>query len=91
MTNAVATEVRKYRQLIAGEWVDAEGGRTYDHLNPYHGSVYAKARAAVSRPLCVSTFRPPRRSPGPGVETLGPLGQWPANFNYLVAQQYPRD
>ncbi|MEO5771677.1 MAG: aldehyde dehydrogenase family protein [Burkholderiaceae bacterium] len=46
MTNAVATEVRKYRQLVAGEWVDAEGGRTFDDINPYSGEVFAQIAAS---------------------------------------------
>jgi len=46
MTGISAVEVKKYRQLIAGEWVDAEGGRTFDDLNPYNGEVYAKIPAS---------------------------------------------
>ena len=46
MTNAIATEPRKYRQLIAGEWVDAEGGRTFDDMNPYSGEVFAQIPAS---------------------------------------------
>ena len=53
MTNAVAKEavapqagkaasgVKTYRQLIAGEWVEAEGGKTYGDMNPYTGDVFA--------------------------------------------------
>ena len=46
MTGTVAAEVKQYRQLIAGEWVDAEGGRTFDDLNPYNGEVFAKIPAS---------------------------------------------
>ena len=46
MTNAIATEPRKYRQLIAGEWVGAEGGRTFDDMNPYSGEVFAQIPAS---------------------------------------------
>ena len=46
MTNAIATQTRKYCQLIAGEWIDAEGGRTFDDLNPYSGEVFAQIPAS---------------------------------------------
>ena len=46
MTNSIATEPRKYRQLIAGEWVGAEGGRTFDDMNPYSGEVFAQIPAS---------------------------------------------
>src|SRR3990172_8284408 len=46
MTGIVAENVKKYRQLIAGEWVDAEGGRTFDDLNPYSGEVFAEIPAS---------------------------------------------
>ena len=48
MTNAVAIETRTYRQLIAGEWVGAEGGRTFDDMNPYNGDVFAQIPASGS-------------------------------------------
>ena len=47
MSGTAAAEVKKYRQLIAGEWVDAEGGRTFDDLNPYNGEVFAKIPAST--------------------------------------------
>jgi aldehyde dehydrogenase (NAD+) len=31
-----------YKLFIKGEWVDAEGGKTFDDLNPYTGELYAK-------------------------------------------------
>jgi acyl-CoA reductase-like NAD-dependent aldehyde dehydrogenase len=37
---------RAYRQLIAGEWVDAEGGRTFDDINPYTGESFATIPAS---------------------------------------------
>lgn len=46
MTNAVVTEVKKYKQLIAGEWVAAEGGRTFNDMNPYSGEVFAEIPAS---------------------------------------------
>ncbi|WP_213958881.1 aldehyde dehydrogenase family protein [Variovorax sp. dw_954] len=46
MTEAVATRVRQYRQLIAGEWVDAEEGATYDDFNPFNGEVFAQIPAS---------------------------------------------
>ena len=46
MTNAIAIETRTYRQLIAGEWIEAEGGRTFDDMNPYDGEVFAQIPAS---------------------------------------------
>ena len=46
MTNALVTEVRSYQQLIAGEWVAAASGRTFDDINPYSGEVYARIPAS---------------------------------------------
>ena len=46
MTNASVTEVRSYQQLIAGEWVAAASGRTFDDINPYSGEVYARIPAS---------------------------------------------
>lgn len=36
----------KYRQLIAGEWQGAQGGRTFYDLNPYDGEVFAEIPAS---------------------------------------------
>ena len=46
MTSTVATETRKYRQLIAGQWVEAEGGKTFCDMNPYTGAVFAEIPAS---------------------------------------------
>ncbi len=46
MTSDVAAEARTYRQLIDGEWVSAEGGETFDDVNPYSGQVFAKIPAS---------------------------------------------
>ena len=48
MTTATAAEVRTYRQLIAGEWVAAGSGRSFDDLNPYTGEVFARIPASDS-------------------------------------------
>jgi acyl-CoA reductase-like NAD-dependent aldehyde dehydrogenase len=37
----VAGEVRRYRILIGGEWVDAQSGRTFESINPYTGKTWA--------------------------------------------------
>ena len=39
-------EVRAYRMLIDGAWVEAAGGRTFDSIDPYTGRAWAKAPAA---------------------------------------------
>lgn len=38
--------IRSYRQLIAGEWADADSGRTFDDINPYNGEVFARIPAS---------------------------------------------
>ncbi|WP_213958771.1 MULTISPECIES: aldehyde dehydrogenase family protein [unclassified Variovorax] len=46
MTAAVAAQTRTFRQLIAGQWVEAEGGRTFDDMNPFSGEVFAAVPAS---------------------------------------------
>jgi aldehyde dehydrogenase (NAD+) len=33
------TDIRSYRMLIDGAWVDASDGRTFDSINPATGEV----------------------------------------------------
>ncbi len=44
--SAVQTEIREYRQLIGGEWVDAADGAVFDDRDPYTGDVVARVPAA---------------------------------------------
>jgi acyl-CoA reductase-like NAD-dependent aldehyde dehydrogenase len=46
MTETTVQAVRQFRQLIAGEWIDAEDGRTFDDLNPFSGEVFARIPAS---------------------------------------------
>jgi acyl-CoA reductase-like NAD-dependent aldehyde dehydrogenase len=39
---------RQYRQLIAGKWVEAESGHTFEDFNPYTGEVFARIPAATA-------------------------------------------
>ena len=39
-------EVRQYKMLIGGEWVDARSGKTFESVNPYTGKVWATAPEA---------------------------------------------
>ena len=39
-------EVREYKMLIGGEWVDARSGKTFESINPYTGKVWATAPEA---------------------------------------------
>lgn len=32
-------EVRKYKMLVGGEWVDSLSGETFESINPYTGRV----------------------------------------------------
>lgn len=36
-----ADEVRQYKMLVGGEWVDARSGKTFESINPYTGRVWA--------------------------------------------------
>jgi acyl-CoA reductase-like NAD-dependent aldehyde dehydrogenase len=44
--NPKTMEIKKYQYYAGGVWRDAEGGRTFDDLEPYSGKVYAKVAAA---------------------------------------------
>src|SRR5919112_3928833 len=39
-------EVRDYKMLISGQWVDARSGKTFESINPYTGRVWATAPEA---------------------------------------------
>lgn len=39
-------DVKTYRMLVGGEWVEAATGATFDSLNPYTGKVYARVQKA---------------------------------------------
>jgi aldehyde dehydrogenase (NAD+) len=39
-------EVREYKMLVGGEWVDATSGKTFESINPYTGRVWATAPEA---------------------------------------------
>jgi (Z)-2-((N-methylformamido)methylene)-5-hydroxybutyrolactone dehydrogenase len=36
-----ADEVRRYKMLVGGEWVDTLSGKTFESINPYTGRVWA--------------------------------------------------
>ena len=42
----VSGEVRNYRMLIGGEWVEALSGKTFESVNPYTGRTWATAPEA---------------------------------------------
>lgn len=39
-------EVRKYKMLVGGEWVDSLSGETFESINPYTGRVWAQVPKA---------------------------------------------
>ena len=39
---SVATEMTTYKLFIDGEWVDALSGQTFDSMNPYTGTAWAR-------------------------------------------------
>ncbi|NML43887.1 aldehyde dehydrogenase family protein [Ramlibacter sp. G-1-2-2] len=45
MTRTMRSEPRAWRQLLAGEWVGAASGRTFEDLDPYSGEVFARIPA----------------------------------------------
>jgi acyl-CoA reductase-like NAD-dependent aldehyde dehydrogenase len=46
-TGTVGTEVARYRQFIAGQWVEASSGTTFDDLDPFNGQVIATVAAGT--------------------------------------------
>ena len=40
--SSVATEVTTYKMFIGGQWVDAASGKSFDSMNPYTGSSWAR-------------------------------------------------
>ena len=36
------SERKRYQMLIDGEWVDGEGGKTFESVNPATGAVWAE-------------------------------------------------
>lgn len=47
MSNSVAQNTRKLRQLIDGKWVDAEDGKTFEDRNPFTDDVFAEVPAST--------------------------------------------
>lgn len=47
----IAGEVREYKMLVGGEWVDARSGNTFESINPYTGRVWATAPEADERDI----------------------------------------
>lgn len=39
-------EIREYKMLIGGDWVEARSGKTFESVNPYTGRVWARAPEA---------------------------------------------
>ena len=39
-------EVRNYKMLVGGEWVDALSGKAFESINPYTGRAWATAPEA---------------------------------------------
>jgi acyl-CoA reductase-like NAD-dependent aldehyde dehydrogenase len=69
---ATGTDKPSYRLFIAGEWVDAADGATFDDLNPYTGevvaSVAAGAREDASRAVEAAAAAFPAWSQSPPAE-----------------------
>jgi hypothetical protein len=54
-----AGEIREYKMLVGGEWVDARSGKTFESVNPYTGKVWATVPEAMrtSTEQCVPPVR----------------------------------
>jgi acyl-CoA reductase-like NAD-dependent aldehyde dehydrogenase len=52
--NLKIMEVKKYQYYAGGIWRDAEGGRTFDDMEPYSGKVYAKVAAASRKDMNIA-------------------------------------
>ena len=46
MKDTATTPTKRYLQLIAGEWVEAEGGHVFPDMNPFSGEVFAEVPAS---------------------------------------------
>ena len=46
MQYSSTTQIKKYRQLIAGEWTEAANGATFNDMNPYDNTVFAEIPAS---------------------------------------------
>jgi hypothetical protein len=60
-------EVRDYKMLIGGQWVDARSGKTFESINPYTGQVWAPPLKRTKRTWmrrCVPLARPSTRGRG---------------------------
>lgn len=55
MTTTTAS-VSTYQMFIGGQWVDAASGGSFESLNPYTGSVWARA-LSFCRSLVSMAFR----------------------------------
>ncbi len=44
---SVQSEIREARQFIGGEWVDADGGGTFEDLDPFTGEAVARVAAGT--------------------------------------------
>ena len=63
MATAEASEIRETKHFIGGEWADADGGATFEDLDPFTGDVVARVPAGdARRRASVRSTRPLRRS-----------------------------
>ena len=55
-------EVREYKMLIGGEWMDARSGKTFESVNPYTGKAWATVPEASNEDVDRAVRAPVRRS-----------------------------
>lgn len=51
-----AGEVRKYKMLVGGEWVDSLSGETFESINPYTGRVWAEVPRAKEADIDAAVY-----------------------------------
>jgi hypothetical protein len=61
-------EVRNYKMLVGGEWVDALSGKAFESINPYTGRAWATAPEAPAKRISTGPSKPPAR---PSMKGLG--------------------
>jgi acyl-CoA reductase-like NAD-dependent aldehyde dehydrogenase len=61
----VDTEIREWRQFIGGGWIGAEGGETFDDVDPFTGEAVARIPAGGREDA--------RRAVEAAAETFGPV------------------
>ena len=81
MASTTATKIKRYRQLIAGEWIEAEGARNFNDINSYNGDVFAEIPASsaadAARAIEAADKAPPSGDGQPAKTSIPTVKPWP--------------